>query len=697
MTSSILYPTLTTHPHPAPYAILVLSLPGIASAPPSLSNDELFHAILQRLEPWVGEEGEGGYVLVIMSDTAAEPQGATGAAGARKMPGVAWWVWKWKRIPRKYRKNLKRFYIVHPSLFTRSLLPLILPLLSPKSYPKLHPLPSLLALYHTHHVPLTGIDVSLGVLELEGKVLGDYSDVRRGAVRESREGKEAKGSEGGYFSSISSTLSSAVSYIGLSSPSPSPSSSNHKNIPKVVAEGYWHRTPTSLVNECKGKLPPLVVYLSGAILEWCTGVEGVFRRSSNSPYLHPLTALLALPLSAQPSLPWSSLAQKDCLLLPKLLCKLYASMAGGVIPREYYKDVRKVDKLDDIPTFLKLLPPAHALLLTALVSTLHALTAHEATTKMGALNLAIVLAPTLIGGGGGGGGSGGEGEGEEAEKERVADMAMCLERGRKLPGALLKAAGIAAGPGKGEGEEGDGGDGTVVSLLEMWISNYPAISGDTPVDKMSCAVSPTPTTVTTASPTTTETPKQALRGASSSSPFPSSLSSSSSASAPSPSSSVSASSASSSASTSKEQRRSSLSPSPSSRLSSSSPACAKSSSPPRAASASSLVRSASASIRRASLSLGRRRSRARGGSGSSSGAGGGEKVGGTLTLKEAEAESDEAKEDKDRGEAKEGKEKDKEKEKAGSGRERRWSGVRLGLGSRPMPSIAKVSSSSSSS
>ncbi|ODN75781.1 hypothetical protein L202_05788 [Cryptococcus amylolentus CBS 6039] len=113
-TSSILYPTLTTHPEPAPYNILVLSLAHIASAPPSLSNDELFQVILRRLEPWVGEEGEGGYVLVIMSAEGAVATASASSASApsaaepshagdesRKLPGVAWWVWKWKRIPRK--------------------------------------------------------------------------------------------------------------------------------------------------------------------------------------------------------------------------------------------------------------------------------------------------------------------------------------------------------------------------------------------------------------------------------------------------------------------------------------------------------------------------------------------------------------------------------------------------------------------
>lgn len=60
-----------------------------------INNDELFDTLLRRLEPWVGEEGNGGYVLIVL---AADD----GESGGRTWPGVGWWVWKWKSIPRKY-------------------------------------------------------------------------------------------------------------------------------------------------------------------------------------------------------------------------------------------------------------------------------------------------------------------------------------------------------------------------------------------------------------------------------------------------------------------------------------------------------------------------------------------------------------------------------------------------------------------
>lgn len=105
-TSSILYPTLTVHPPPVPHNILIVSLAHVPSAPQTLSNDELFQIVLRRLEPWVGEEGEGGYVLIILSaERSLEEKMAFDdkyKAEARKLPGVAWWIWKWKRLPRKY-------------------------------------------------------------------------------------------------------------------------------------------------------------------------------------------------------------------------------------------------------------------------------------------------------------------------------------------------------------------------------------------------------------------------------------------------------------------------------------------------------------------------------------------------------------------------------------------------------------------
>lgn len=93
-TTAILYPTLENHPAPLAHPLLVLDLASLTSVPSSISNDELLPTLLRRLEPWVGEDDDGGYCLIVLA--AEDTDGR-----ARGLPGVAWWMWHWRRIPRK--------------------------------------------------------------------------------------------------------------------------------------------------------------------------------------------------------------------------------------------------------------------------------------------------------------------------------------------------------------------------------------------------------------------------------------------------------------------------------------------------------------------------------------------------------------------------------------------------------------------
>jgi len=95
-TTSILYPTLENHPAPLAHPLLVLDLAALTQVPVSISNEELLATLLRRLEPWVGEEGEGGYCLIVLSAEDPDVKGRT-----RTLPGVGWWIWHWRRIPRK--------------------------------------------------------------------------------------------------------------------------------------------------------------------------------------------------------------------------------------------------------------------------------------------------------------------------------------------------------------------------------------------------------------------------------------------------------------------------------------------------------------------------------------------------------------------------------------------------------------------
>lgn len=99
-TSSILYPTLENHPAPAAHPLLVLNLAAATAVPAHVGNDELLELLLHRLEPWVGEQGEGGYCLIVLAAERAEME-IGGSKKGRALPGVAWWLWHWRRIPRK--------------------------------------------------------------------------------------------------------------------------------------------------------------------------------------------------------------------------------------------------------------------------------------------------------------------------------------------------------------------------------------------------------------------------------------------------------------------------------------------------------------------------------------------------------------------------------------------------------------------
>ncbi|WWC85640.1 uncharacterized protein L201_000506 [Kwoniella dendrophila CBS 6074] len=454
-TSLILYPTLTVHPPPVNHNILVLSLSHVSSAPPTLSNDELFNIVLRRLEPWVGEEGEGGYVLIILADEEGNIKGKE--KETRKLPGITWWVWRWKRLPRKYRKNLKRLYIVRPSLFTRTLLPFIVPFISPKSYSKLHPVPCLISLYHEHGVSLHGIDLSLSALITEARTLqvnpGLLPPISTKKSLDDRPPLKRVDSGSSLaswgYQTISSAVETAASYLPL------PPFGFYETQGKLPTgnSGYWGRNVDELLQEYGGSLPPLLTELRKVILTECVSTEGVFRRSSNSSLLPAIITLLDLSTSRQPRLPWSDLAKEDPLLPPKILSRFLAELREPIIKEDLYVIIRGTTSMDDVKMkFIPSLSTSNRQILSYLIHLFHDLSLHAEQTKMTSLNLAIVIAPVLISG-----------------LDPIEDTILCLEPDKPLPVGLKAMA---------EKNGIKSGQGTLVGLLELWIQNYLEISGD---------------------------------------------------------------------------------------------------------------------------------------------------------------------------------------------------------------------------
>ncbi|KAG8794528.1 hypothetical protein FRC17_008281, partial [Serendipita sp. 399] len=109
--------------------------------PSHVDYDVLLRHILSYLDLYV----EADYCVVFL------------AAGGRYSPGWSW-IWKaYRSLSRKYRKNLKKLYIVHSTGFSRMLFSLAGAIISPKFYAKIEYITTLSEL--ATHVPLSQINV----------------------------------------------------------------------------------------------------------------------------------------------------------------------------------------------------------------------------------------------------------------------------------------------------------------------------------------------------------------------------------------------------------------------------------------------------------------------------------------------------------------------------------------------------------
>ncbi|QRW20436.1 Rho GTPase-activating protein 1 [Rhizoctonia solani] len=117
--------------------------------PRLISYDILLSRIIAYLDLYV----ENDYVVVFL------------AAGGRHTP--SWnWIWKaYRSMSRKYRKNLKRLLIVHPTWFSKMFVSLAGAVLSPKFFRKITYVSTLSEL--ARHVPLTQIEIAPAVYKYD--------------------------------------------------------------------------------------------------------------------------------------------------------------------------------------------------------------------------------------------------------------------------------------------------------------------------------------------------------------------------------------------------------------------------------------------------------------------------------------------------------------------------------------------------
>ncbi|KAK7448517.1 hypothetical protein VKT23_013779 [Stygiomarasmius scandens] len=307
--------------------------------PREVNYDLLLSRILSYLNLYV----ESDYTVVFF------------AAGGRHTPG--WnWVWKaYRSLSRKYRKNLKRLYIVHSTFFSKMLFSLAGAIISPKFFRKIAYIDTLsdLAL----HVPLTQIDIPPAV----------YQENLKHESRITLPSLHSASSSAAFGVS----LEDIMGYQGEKGP-----------IPRVVRDCIQHLRDSGL-NE-----------------------EGLFRRSPSSQLLR--AAQEAYDRGQVVSLEiWEAAPGGGAHLAAVLLKKYLRDLPNPVFGEELYALIRRCPVPTSDPAdgeavryvrevILPELPPCVYILLSHILHLCHEVSLRSASNRMDAHNLAVVITPNLV-------------------------------------------------------------------------------------------------------------------------------------------------------------------------------------------------------------------------------------------------------------------------------------------------------------
>uniref|UniRef100_D8QBF2 Rho-GAP domain-containing protein n=1 Tax=Schizophyllum commune (strain H4-8 / FGSC 9210) TaxID=578458 RepID=D8QBF2_SCHCM len=299
--------------------------------PKEVNYDVLLTRILAYLNLYV----ESDYTVVFF------------AAGGRHTPG--WnWVWKaYRSLSRKYRKNLKRLYIVHSTFFSKMLFSLAGAIISAKFFRKIEYISTLSEL--AYHVPLTQIDIPPAVYQ-------ENAQYEREIVL------------------------------------PMPVRSSVFGVPLEELMGYDGE---------KGGIPRVVKDCIQFLRETGLHDEGLFRRS-------PQTTLLRAAQAAYDRGQTVSLETfGDPHLAAVLLKKYFRDLPEPIFPDTTYPIIRKCPVPTSDPAdmsavlyirenILPELMPCAYILLSHVLHLMHEVSLMSASNRMDAHNLAIVLCPNLV-------------------------------------------------------------------------------------------------------------------------------------------------------------------------------------------------------------------------------------------------------------------------------------------------------------
>ncbi|KAK0457422.1 uncharacterized protein EV420DRAFT_1629839 [Desarmillaria tabescens] len=301
--------------------------------PRGVNYDLLLSRILSYLNLYV----EADYTVVFF------------AAGGKYTPG--WnWVWKaYRSLSRKYRKNLKRLFIVHSSFFSKMLFSLAGAIISPKFFHKIAYVDTLSAL--AAQIPITQIDIPPAVYQENSK-------------RERR--------------------------ITL----PTPAVSSIFGVPLEDLMGYEGEN---------GGIPRVVKDSIQFLRDTGMEEEGLFRRSPSSALLRAAQEaydrgnVVSLETFGDPHLA-AVLLKKYLRDLPEPIFPetLYPTIRRCPIPSSDPADMAAVSFIRE--TLLPELPPCAYILLSHVLHLMHEVSLRSASNRMDAHNLAVVLTPNLVSG-----------------------------------------------------------------------------------------------------------------------------------------------------------------------------------------------------------------------------------------------------------------------------------------------------------
>ncbi|KAJ3233052.1 hypothetical protein HDU78_006686 [Chytriomyces hyalinus] len=331
--------------------------------PSVVSYDDLMRALVARLDAFV----DSGYVLIVF------------ASGSRHRPSLVWMLRAYRLLARKFRKNLMRLVIVHPSPWFQLLMQVFGPVISPKFTAKVSWVDNTQILNES--IPAAQIFMPRILKEIDKKRIAESK----------HEGHKQTAPPEGILSSIASW---AISLTGLSSSS--------LPFPTATPTGQFGVSLDILMGpHSENGLPRVVSDCMRFILAHGLETEGLFRVSPSLPSVLRLKEQYNNN-AAEIDFEAHGGVHSACGLLKLFFRELptpifEASMYDTIRTIQSFSDTTETTQTTIVKTaLLPILPQNTFTLLRALFQLLHMIHLNHTKTLMHSGNLAIVWAPNFV-------------------------------------------------------------------------------------------------------------------------------------------------------------------------------------------------------------------------------------------------------------------------------------------------------------